>query len=117
MKTEEPITASSICYISEHKNSHTTRGKNVAGESSSGGMGFAAVRELIRLEADAPIVGLLDETERLIAGLEVHLPGLAPAIRIIADHLIESGFIYEDGVSYRACCERRQREDGVGPTS
>jgi hypothetical protein len=70
------------------------------------------VRELIRLEADAPIVGLLDESERLIAGLEAHLPGLAPAIRIIADHLIESGLIYEDGASSRVCCERRQREDG-----
>ena len=73
---------------------------------------YGLVRELIRLEADAPIVGLLDESERLIAGLEAHLPGLAPAIRIIADHLIESGLIYEDGASSRACCERRQREDG-----
>lgn len=65
---------------------------------------YGLVRELIRLETDAPIIGLLDETERLIAGLEAHLPGLAPAIRIIADHLIESGAIYEDGASARACC-------------
>ncbi len=78
---------------------------------------YGLVRELIRLETDAPIVGLLDETERLIAGLEAHLPGLAPAIRIIADHLIESGYIYEDGPSYRACCERRARGDGIGPSS
>ena len=78
---------------------------------------YGLVRELIRLEADAPIVGLLDGTDRLIAGLEAHLPGLAPAIRIIADHLIESGLIYEDGAAYRACCERRQREDGPEPTS
>ena len=78
---------------------------------------YGLVRELIRLEADAPIVGLLDETERLIDGLEAHLPGLAPAIRIIADHVIESGLIYEDGVSYRACCERRQREEETGSTS
>ena len=78
---------------------------------------YGLVRELIHLEADAPIVGLLDETERLILGLEAHLPGLAPAIRIIADHLIESGVIYEDGASYRACCERRRREEGAEPTS
>jgi len=78
---------------------------------------YGLVRELIRLEADAPIVGLLDETERLILGLEAHLPGLAPAIRIIADHLIESGVIYEDGASYLACCERRRREEGAEPTS
>jgi hypothetical protein len=76
---------------------------------------YGLVRELIRLEADAPIVGLLDETERVIAGLEAHLPGLAPTIRVIAEHLIESGFIYEDRVSYRACCERRPREDGTEP--
>ena len=78
---------------------------------------YGLVRELIRLEADAPIVGLLDESERLIAGLEAHLPGLAPAIRIIADHLIESGVIYEDGASSRACCERRQRDGGSDVTA
>jgi hypothetical protein len=78
---------------------------------------YGLVRELLRLEADAPIVGLLDETERLVLGLEAHLPGLAPAIRVIANHLIESGVIYEDGASYRACCERRAREEGGGPSS
>jgi hypothetical protein len=76
---------------------------------------YGLVRELIRLEADAPIVGLLNETERVIAGLEDHLPGLAPAIRIIADHLIESGVIYEDGAPARSCCDRRQRDDGTDP--
>jgi len=78
---------------------------------------YGRVRELIRLEADAPIVGLLDETERVVAGLEAHLPGLAPAIRLIAEHLIESGAIYEGDGSARACCERRQRDDGPDPTS
>jgi hypothetical protein len=75
---------------------------------------YGLVRELIRLEADAPIVGLLDESERLIAGLEAHLPGLAPAIRIIAEHLIESGIIYEEGASPRACCEGRPPEGDAG---
>jgi hypothetical protein len=73
---------------------------------------YGLVRELIRLEADAPIVGLLDETERVIAGLEAHLPGLAPAIRVIANHLIESGVIYEDA-PVRSCCDGTRREDGV----
>ena len=77
---------------------------------------YGLVRELIRLEADAPIVGLLDETERLIAGLEAHLPGLAPAIRLIAEHLIDSGLIYEDGTTAHSCCERLQREDGASPS-
>jgi hypothetical protein len=72
---------------------------------------YGLVRELIRLEADAPIVGLLDETERLIAGLEAHLPGLAPAIRIVAEHLIEHGAIYEDGAHGGSCCERGRREE------
>jgi hypothetical protein len=47
---------------------------------------YGLVRELIRLEADAPIVGLLDES------------------------------VYEDGAAPRACCERRQREEGSEPT-
>ena len=77
---------------------------------------YGLVRELIRLEADAPIEGLLDETERLIAGLEAHLPGIAPAIRVVAEHLIESGVIYEDGTHGRLCCDRGRREDS-GPTA
>jgi hypothetical protein len=76
---------------------------------------YGLVRELVRLEADAPIVGLLDESERLISGLEAHLPGLAPAIRLIAEHLIESGAIYEDGASGCACCEGQPRNDGADP--
>ena len=73
---------------------------------------YGLVRELIRLEADAPIVGLLDETDRLIAGLEAHLPWLAPVIRVIAEHLIESGVIYEGDTPGRSCCERVRRDDG-----
>ena len=73
---------------------------------------YGLVRELIHLEADAPIVGLLDETERLIAGLEAHLPDLSPAIRIVAEHLIESGLIYEEDVRGWTCCERVRCEDG-----
>jgi hypothetical protein len=76
---------------------------------------YGLVRELIRLEADAPIVGLLDETERMVAGLEAHLPGLAPAIRVLADHLIESGVIYQDGAPERSCCDGRQRDEGASP--
>jgi hypothetical protein len=72
---------------------------------------YGLVRELIRLETEVPIVGLLDETERLIDGLEAHLPGLAPAIRIVAEHLIETGAIYEEGAPGGACCERGRRED------
>src|SRR4051794_26386624 len=72
---------------------------------------YGLVRELIRLEADAPIIGLLDETDRLIAGLEAHLPGLAPAIRIVAEHLIERGAIYEEGVNGGTCCERGHRDE------
>ena len=75
---------------------------------------YGLMRELIRLETDAPIVGLLDETERLIEGLEAHLPGLSPAIRVVAEHLIESGIIYEDDGHGRACCERGRREERGG---
>ena len=73
---------------------------------------YGLVRELVRLEADAPIVGLLDETERVIAGLEAHLPGVAPAIRVMAEHLIECGAMYEDGAPGRVCCERLRHEGG-----
>lgn len=76
---------------------------------------YGLMRELIRLETDAPIVGLLDETERLIDGLGAHLPGLAPAIRIVAEHLIDSGVIYEDDRRVWTCCERVRRDDS-GPT-
>jgi hypothetical protein len=76
---------------------------------------YGLVRELVRLETDEPILGLLDETERVIAGLEAHLPGLAPAIRVIAEHLVESGAIYEEGPPGRPCCDRGRREDDAGP--
>jgi hypothetical protein len=80
---------------------------------------YALVRELIRLEADAPIIGLLDETERIIAGLEAHLPGLAPAIRLVANHLIEAGEIYEDDASADSwqCCDRVRFEHDPGLAS
>jgi hypothetical protein len=78
---------------------------------------YALVRELIRLEADAPIVGLLDETDRLIDGLVKHLPQQGPSIRVVAQYLIESGVIYEDGVPTRACCRHRPHEDGAGSAS
>jgi hypothetical protein len=72
---------------------------------------YGLVRELVRLETDKPIIGLLDETDRLIAGLELHFPVLAPAIRVVAQHLIESGYIYEDGLHGRPCCERGRLDD------
>ena len=76
---------------------------------------YGLVRELVRLESDEPIVGLLDETDRLIEGLAAHFPGLAPAINLVAEHLIESGVIYEDGPPIGACCEpgHRQEDDEV----
>ena len=77
---------------------------------------YGLVRELIRLEADAPIVGLLDETERLIDGLAQHFPRLAPSIRVVAQYLIESGVIYEDGVPTRACCRHRPSDEGDSAT-
>jgi hypothetical protein len=76
---------------------------------------YGLVRELIRLETDAPIVGLLDESDRLIAALEAHLPWFAPAIRIIAEHVIESGAIYEDDATGRTCCERGRLAEGGQP--
>ena len=60
---------------------------------------YMLVRELIRLEADAPIVGLIDETERVVEGLAAHFPRQAREIRHVARCLIESGVIYEDDVS------------------
>jgi hypothetical protein len=52
---------------------------------------YGLVRELIRLEADAPIEGLLDESDRLIEGLANHFPGMGPAIRAVARHIIDDG--------------------------
>ena len=78
---------------------------------------YGLVRELVRLESDAPILALLDESERLIDGLAAHLPGLGPAIRIVAQHLIERGAIYEDDVQARVCCERGRRGDDSGSVS
>lgn len=78
---------------------------------------YGLVRELVRLESDAPILALLDETDRLIDGLESHLPGLGPAIRIVAEHLIERGAIYEDDHAARVCCDRGRRDHSPGTAS
>ena len=58
---------------------------------------YALVRELIRQEADAPIIGLLTETERVVAALADHFRSIGPEIRMIAQRIIETGTIYEDG--------------------
>jgi len=57
---------------------------------------YHLVRELIRLEADAPILGLLNETERIVDGLAARFPQMAHSIRVTAQDLIERGEIYED---------------------
>jgi hypothetical protein len=58
---------------------------------------YALVRELIRLETDAPILGLLTETERVIAGLAERFPSIGAEIKAAAQCIIECGAIYEDG--------------------
>ena len=58
---------------------------------------YTLVRELIRLEADAPIIGLLTETERVVAALADHFRSIGPEIRAVAQQIIETGTIYEDG--------------------
>ena len=58
---------------------------------------YALVRQLIQLEADAPILGLLTETDRVVAALADHFPALGPEIRTVAQNIIENGAIYEEG--------------------
>jgi len=58
---------------------------------------YALVQELIRLEADAPIIGLLTETERVVSALAEHFRAFGPEIRAVAQQIIEMGAIYEDG--------------------
>jgi len=58
---------------------------------------YALMRELIRLETDAPILGLLTETERVVAALADHFPCIGSEIRKVAQRVIETGAIYEDG--------------------
>ena len=65
---------------------------------------YGLVRELVRLETDAPVPGLDDEAERLVEALARHFPGVGPAIRAVAQHLVESGTIYEDG-NPADCCQ------------
>jgi hypothetical protein len=69
---------------------------------------YRLVRELVSLETDAPIRGLLDETDRLVDGLAQHFPNLAPAIRAVARHVIY------DGVDPSApCCSRAWFDGGA----
>ena len=76
---------------------------------------YQLVRELIRMEVDAPIPGLDDEAERVVEGLANHFPGFAPAIRAVAQHLIDQGAIYEDG-DLPDCCRGAGRVlDERGP--
>jgi hypothetical protein len=65
---------------------------------------YGLVRELVRLEVDAPVPGLDDEAERLVEALARHFPAFGPAIRAVAQHLVESGTIYEDD-NPAGCCE------------
>jgi hypothetical protein len=51
---------------------------------------------LIRLEADAPIIGLLTETDRVVAALADHFRSIGPEIRSVAEQNINAGTIYED---------------------
>ncbi|MGE3272743.1 MAG: hypothetical protein AB7P40_28655 [Chloroflexota bacterium] len=58
---------------------------------------YLLVRELVQLEADAPIIGLISETERVVSALAEHFRALGPEIRAVARQIIETGAIYEDG--------------------
>lgn len=69
---------------------------------------YRLVRELVSLETDAPIRGLLDETDRLVDGLAQHFPSLAPAIRAVARHVIFDGI---DPAT--PCCTRGWLEGGA----
>ena len=66
---------------------------------------YGLVRELVRLEVETPVPGLDDEAERLVAGLAAHFPAFAPAIRAVAQHLIDQGLIYEDDETLDCCRE------------
>ncbi len=69
---------------------------------------YRLVRELVSLETDAPIRGLLDETDRLVDGLAQHFPSLAPALRAVARHVIF------DGVDPTTpCCARAWLDGGA----
>ena len=69
---------------------------------------YRLVRELVSLETDAPIRGLLDETDRLVDGLAQHFPSLAPAIRAVARHVVY------DGVDpAEPCCTRAWLDGGA----
>jgi hypothetical protein len=70
---------------------------------------YRLVRELVSLETDAPIRGLLDETDRLVDGLAQHFPSLAPAIRAVARHIVY------DGVDPAEPCCTRAWLDGGAP--
>jgi hypothetical protein len=72
---------------------------------------YGRVRELVRLEVDTPVPGLDDEAERLVEALARHFPGFGPAIRAVAQHLVESGTIYEDGNPPDGCETPAPRTD------
>ena len=76
---------------------------------------YRLVRELIRLEVDAPVPGLDDEAERLVEALARHFPGFGPAIRSVARHLIDDGAIYEDGDVPDCCRGTGRAVDGRAP--
>lgn len=58
---------------------------------------YRLVRELVRLEADAPIIGLITETDRVVMALAERFPSISTEIRAYAQRVIEYGAIYEDG--------------------
>ncbi len=69
---------------------------------------YRLVRELVSLETDAPIRGLLDETDRLVDGMAQHFPSLAPAIRAVARHVVF------DGIDPTVpCCSRAWLDGGA----
>ena len=76
---------------------------------------YQLVRELIRMEVDAPVPGLDDEAERVVEGLARHFPGFGPAIRAVGQHLIEQGAIYEDGDLSDCCRGANRMLDELGP--
>ncbi|MCC7371028.1 MAG: hypothetical protein IT306_21620 [Chloroflexi bacterium] len=70
---------------------------------------YRLVQELVRLESDRPIIGLLDESERIVAALAERFPALRAEILAAAQEIVERGAIYEDGASepVRGCGDWR----------
>lgn len=78
---------------------------------------YALVRELLRLETDAPIIGLLTETDRVVAALADHFRSIGPEIRAVAQQIIETGTIYEDGSPAQSVTYGTWRPGPASPTS